>query len=309
MIMKTLFNRATIALCRALPRRLAAHAMFLLRQNPDIADRWGYHVRPIHYYDPIPDFQVVSADRLRIRREPVGVKFDLPEQADRLEDLYRRFGSELRGIQDFNFRNDYFADLDAAVYYALIRDLQPSRVIEIGAGYSTQIAAKALAVNKREGKDGELIVIEPYPEPRLTDAGVAMQLITKRVEEIDPSFFKSLGANDILFIDSSHALRCGGDVFVEFLEIIPRLGTGVWVHIHDIFLPFDYPVEWVMKKRLAFNEQYLLEAFLSFNEQFSVEISNHWLANDYPQIVAQMDPVANADSRDTGPSSFWMRRK
>jgi predicted O-methyltransferase YrrM len=179
----------------------------------------------------------------------------------------------------------------------MIRHLKPQRIIEIGGGYSTQLAGKALAANRR----GTLTCIEPYPE-RLNGAGPNVELIQKRVEEIDVNFFSCLEANDILFIDSSHTVKFGSDVCYEFLELLPRLAPGVWVHVHDIFLPHDYPAEWLIERRMALNEQYLLEAFLSFNEQFQVALANYWLCLDHRAEATRVWP-ANA-----GASSLWMKR-
>lgn len=295
---------------RAVPRRVAAHCLHLLRQSPALTDRWGYSIRPIHYYEPVPDFRSLSPRQLTKKRIPVGVEFDIEGQARRVEDLGRRFRDEIRaldrpGPEGFPFRNDYFAGMDAALYYALIRDLKPARVLEIGAGYSTQIAAKAIAANAHEGRVAALSVIEPYPQPRLTAGAIKMQLIVKPVEEVELSTFSELQANDILFIDSSHALRCGGDVFFEILEILPRVNPGVWIHVHDIFFPLDYPPEWVLEQRLSFNEQYFLEAFLMFNERFVPRVANHWLALEMPASAAAL---WHGDLTPR-PTSFWFSRE
>lgn len=305
-------DRVALALLRALPRRVAAHLMYLLRQNPAIADAWGYHVRPIHYYEPIPDFRALTAEQLEERRGLAGVKLDIAAQAQRVRGLGARFGAELRAIADrgaFPFTNEYFAGYDAAVYYALIRDLRPRRVIEIGAGYSTRIAALALQANERDGSPGILTVIEPYPQPRLTESGVKMDLHVQAVESVDPALFASLGGNDILFIDSSHAVRTRGDVVFEFLELLPRLACGVWIHVHDIFFPFDYPKEWVLERRTAFNEQYLLEAFLAYNDEFETRLCNHWLETDHPEAMRTLLPAAALGVGAARGASFWMSRR
>src|SRR6185436_2875210 len=153
---------------------------------------------------------------------------------------------------------------------------------------------------------GKLTCIEPYPEERLIGAALNFELMQKRVEEIEVDFFTRLEANDILFIDSSHTVKFGSDVCYEFLEVLPRLNAGVWIHVHDIFFPHDYPTEWLLQRRLALNEQYLLEAFLSFNKSFSVELANYWLCLDHPQEMAPAWP--KAASANYGACSFWMKR-
>ena len=82
---------------------------------------------------------------------------------------------------------------------------------------------------------------------------------------------------------------------------MPRLAPGVWVHVHDIFFPHDYPSEWLIERRMALNEQYLLEAFLSFNAQFQVTLANYWLSLDHGNETARLWPDKDA-------SSLWMKR-
>jgi hypothetical protein len=128
------------------------------------------------------------------------------------------------------------------------------------------------------------------------------------VERVPLDTFDALEANDILFIDSSHAVKFGGDVCREFLEILPRLKPGVWVHVHDIFFPQDYPASWLINRRLAFNEQYLLEAFLAFNPAFAVRAAHYWLALDHRADAETLAPLSVWPRGDLGCGSFWMQR-
>lgn len=279
---------------KSLLDRVAHHLLFLAHSRPNLSDRWGYHIRPIHYYEPLPDFRSITIDQITRRREFPGIDFNWNDQLALFNEL-SGYRDELNTL-DFNFDNEFFNGFDAAVYYSLIRHLKPQRIIEIGGGYSTQLAAKALTSNG----SGKLTCIEPYPE-RLNGAGPTVELIQKRVEEIDVDFFSCLAANDILFIDSSHTVKFGSDVCYEILEVLPRLAPGVWVHVHDIFFPHDYPAEWLIERRLALNEQYLLEAFLSFNKQFQVTLANYWLCLDHKAEASQLWPTSTA-------GSFWFQR-
>ena len=276
--------------------RVAHHLLFLAQSRSHLSDRWGYHIRPIHYYEPLPDFRSITLEQITRRREFPGIDFRWEDQLALLSELIA-YRDELSTLA-FDFKNDFFNGFDAAVYYSLIRHLKPQRIIEIGGGYSTQLAHKALTANGR----GKLTCIEPYPE-RLNGAGPSVELIQKRVEEIDVAFFSSLEANDILFIDSSHTVKFGSDVCYEFLEILPRLAPGVWVHVHDIFFPHDYPAEWLIERRLALNEQYLLEAFLSFNKQFQVTLASYWVCLDHLATASKLWPASTS-----GCSSFWFQR-
>jgi predicted O-methyltransferase YrrM len=305
-------DRLLLAALRAIPSSLAKHVMFVLRSNPELTDAWEHHIRPIHYYEPLPDFREVTADQTLRRRESPAIAFDLEAQVELQARLGRSYGAEVSALADrgdFTFRNGYFDGLDAALYYGLIRDLKPRRVIEIGSGFSTRIAAKALARNLDEGSPGELICIEPFPEPRLTAAQLPITLVRERVEQLPLDRFEYLQANDVLFIDSSHALKFGGDVYREFLEILPVLRPGVWVHVHDIFFPHDYPAEWMIEKRFGFNEQYLLEAFLAFNTAFKASCGLHWLWSEHRDALkASWPPAVTSAMGPLGPASFWMKR-
>ena len=294
--MKSFLDRTALALFRTVPTRAAHHLLFLAQSRPDLADRWGYHIRPIHYYEPLPDFSSITSEQINQRRTYPGIDFGWEQQSALVGEL-TKYRDELRELE-YDFDNDYFGGLDAAVYYALIRHLQPERIIEIGGGYSTQIAGKALAANRK----GKLTCIEPYPE-RLNGSDPNVELIQKRVEEMNVDFFSTLAANDILFIDSSHTVKFRSDVCYEFLEVMPRLARGVWVHVHDIFFPHDYPAEWLIDRRLALNEQYLLEAFLSFNKTYAPQLANRWFCLEHNDEAARVWP--NADDRA---SSFWMKR-
>lgn len=269
--------------------------LFLAQSHPKIVDNWGYHIRPIHYYEPLPDFRAITLEQIQRRRNYSAIDLRWDDQLRLLREL-KPYAAELSGV---DLTNDYFSGLDAIVYYSLIRHLNPRRVIEIGSGYSTRFAAKALARNANGAK---LTCIEPNPE-RLNGHALNVELIQKRVEEIEVDFFSQLEANDILFIDSSHTVKFGSDVCYEFLDVLPVLRPGVWVHVHDVFFPHDYPAEWILKRRLALNEQYLLEAFLSFNHEFQVALANRWLTLDHAPAVNELW------TGDTVSSSFWFYRR
>lgn len=310
--LKRCMESAFLGLASLIPPRLMAHLLFLLRNRPDLADRWGYHIRAVHYYEPIPDFRQITPAQLARQRVSAAIDFRTEEQHALLRRLGESFGPEIMELAGkpepagFDFANPYYSGLDAAAYYALIRDLAPAVVLEIGSGYSTQIASKALERNTEAGKPGELLCIEPYPEPRLTASGARFELVKAKVQDLALEFFDKLSANDILMIDSSHVATVGSDVCFELLEILPRLKPGVWVHFHDIFFPTDYPAEWVLEQRLAFNEQYMLEAFLAFNQTFSVQLANALIWRREHETARLL-----FDGADTValPASFWMRRE
>jgi hypothetical protein len=202
----------------------------------------------------------------------------------------------------FHFNNGLFDATDALVAYCMIRHFQPRLIIEVGGGFSSLIAAEAIVKNENSA----LICIEPFPPDFLRDGFPGLHsLIQKKVEHIDIGFFSQLDSGDILFIDSSHTVKIGGDVNYLFLEVLPRLKPGVIVHVHDIFLPFDYRRDWVMDQLRFWTEQYLLQAFLSFNSEFEVLMANAYLLHRYRE---ELNAAFTKSPRLRG-GSFWMRRR
>lgn len=301
---------------KKMPVRLRNKFLWVLYRNPTLLDSWGYHLRPYHYYEPLPEFPKITQEQVLQRRESACIDWNFEAQVHWVKRL-SVYSIEIQKLVDeqvpalkFNFFNDFFFELDAAVYYALLREVKPSTVIEIGCGYSTQIAAKAIAMNQQEGKAGKILCIEPYPESQLTEANLEVQLIQERVETIDLKVLEQLSIGDILFIDSTHTVKFGSDVCREILDILPAIPSGVWIHFHDIFFPYDYPPKWLIDERRAWNEQYMLEAFLAYNHSFEVILANHWLSVDYPQDVAQIwSGVLEWKEPYHHCGSLWLRKK
>ena len=189
----------------------------------------------------------------------------------------------------------------------MVRSFQPRRVVEIGCGMSTLIIAAALGRNAENGPSSEYVVIDPYP-PSNVQAGVrgVSRLIAEEVQNVPLERFTDLQAGDILFVDSSHVVRIGSDVLYEYLEILPRLAPGVVVHAHDIFLPGQYPREWVLDRRRFWSEQYLLQSFLAFNHDFEVLWAAGLMDVRHPEVLEAAFPSYHANAR---PGSFWFRRR
>ena len=306
-----------LSIFQNLPIRLINRFLWLFHRNPTLGDKWGYHIRKFHYYDPLPNFSDITQEQVLKRRISTAIDWNLEAQINWLQKL-SLYQSEIDQIKDkkdydlrFNFLNDFYSKVDAAIYYSLIREIKPTKIIEIGCGYSTQIAALAITKNQQEGKTGKIICIEPYPEPQLVEAKLDVELLIERVENIDLTIFEQLSSGDILFIDSTHTVKFGSDVCREILEILPALASGVWIHFHDIFFPYDYPPQWLIEKRLAWNEQYMLEAFLAYNSHFEVVLANHWLSVDYPQEVAKIWPGVVNWEKDPYHhcAGLWLRKK
>ena len=260
-----------------------------------------------HYYDPF-----VSAADLRqpLNQERFlpGIEWNVPAQLEFLESLnYGHEFAELLATNDsfmFRLKNGAFESGDAEFLYQLIRLKKPKRVYEIGSGQSTLIVRGAIRKNAAEsGVQCRHLCIEPFEAPWLEAAGVAT--LRKRVEEVDLALFAELEENDLLFIDSSHVIRPQGDVVTEYLSILPTLRPGVIVHVHDIFSPRDYLEEWVLKVRLLWNEQYLLEAFLTQNPEWKILAAVNLLKHRHFDQLRRVCPYLSADRE---PGSFYIQR-
>lgn len=177
--------------------------------------------------------------------------------------------------------NDQFPPHDAALLYAMVRHLRPRQMVEVGCGWSTTVTAAAI----RDGALGtQLTCIEPYPRDFLREMSHDMVLREEKVEHTPMAVFDELEAGDILFIDSSHVVKTGSDVAHQLLQVVPSLADGVVVHVHDIFIPEDYPQGWV-RNGFNWNEQYLLQAYLIGNARAHVLAMNRWLARRHPEAV------------------------
>ena len=266
-----------------------------------------------HYYEPLFDPRHLHR-RLDAPRALPGIRMDDQEQLDLLAQFH--FQDELRAIPmqpggeaDFGYDNPNFRAGDAEFLYCMVRHFRPSRVVEIGSGMSTLMARSAIEMNRREdaGYRCEHVCVEPY-EMAWLDRLNGLTVVRDRVETMPRTLFEALAANDILFIDSSHVIRPQGDVLTEYLDILPRLAPGVFIHVHDIFTPRDYPAVWLIDQVRLWNEQYLLEAFMSHNHAFRVVAALNHLRHAHPDALAAALPVFGANPEGYEPGSFWMQR-
>lgn len=283
----------------------------------DDAERMGLHVLPVHYYTPIPDTRAIPETVWRPRGGGTGLDLRIDDAFELTAEFAAKYSVEYNAFdnqpasnpRDFTLANKGYGAGDAELYYSMLRHFKPRRVIEIGCGHSTLVAAMALRKNREEGAAPlRYTCIEPYlplylrplPDP-------VMDVVESGVQSVPIEFFGTLGSGDFLFIDSTHVAAIGSDVTYEFLEILPRLNPGVIVHVHDIFIPDEYPRDWIMDKRFFWNEQYLLQAFLLHNDDYEIMAPIHALCAARPDEMLRCIPsLKDADGR---PASFWMRKK
>ncbi|HZR58030.1 MAG TPA: class I SAM-dependent methyltransferase [Terriglobales bacterium] len=296
-----------------------------------VLQRVGLNVSPNHFYWPIPDLNELEGREWPIYLGP-GCDLRLDKQLGFIQHVVSEyvgecdFGEEPGSNSDYHFNNGFFETIDAEVAHSMLRHYKPARVIEIGSGYSTRVLARAMQINREfDGVEGELLTIDPHPE-RLPLAGMEkfVTCLQQRVQDVDLDVFRSLRSGDVLFIDSSHVVGVGSDVVREYLEILPALHPGVVIHIHDIFLPSDYPRRAVLHNLCFWSEQYLLQAFLSFNSSFQVLWASSAMQFFHANFLERYFPrwkhsyrsmphskrrfIPSIDHERVWPSSFWIRR-
>jgi predicted O-methyltransferase YrrM len=211
------------------------------------------------------------------------------------------------GPHDYFTGNDQYSTFDAWILEAFLRHLRPKRMIEVGSGYSTLVSARV----NRELLDGSMhfTSIEPNPREFLTQRvpGVS-ELRVEQVQETPLDVFDALGENDVLFIDTSHVAKTGSDVVWLYQEVVPRLRPGVVVHVHDMFMPGEYPEAWVLDG-WGWNELYLVRAFLAFNSAFRIELGAQYLLKNHRDVVLEAFPGMKEERfAHWGGGSLWIRR-
>ena len=273
---------------------------------------------PVHFYSPIPNTLSLPESLWEESAAMPGVDLNCDRGFELLEELAAEWGDEFNRLpidstadpQRFNLNNSAYRFGDAEILYSIVRRFQPKRFIEIGAGHSTLLTAEAIRQTKREDADYQchFMCIEPYP-PGFLDP--PPEEVTRRIDKelqcVAVAEFTSLEAGDVLFIDSTHVVRIGSDVVYEFLQLLPQLAPGVIVHIHDIFLPYEYPRSWVHDRRFFWNEQYVLQAFLAFNRDFEVLLPTHAMFRRSRERFIRSVPSCAREG--SSPTSFWLRRR
>lgn len=298
---------------------LSLRVIRLYRPDFHRTDPWVYRmaekvgVYPVldHYHEPLVSMRHLDAARAGQPRTLPGIDFRVDAQLKLLREL--RYGEELEvlaaprrddvGGLAPTFDNLAFGPGDAEILYSLVRHLKPSRILEVGGGHSTRFAKAALDRNHADGHSAEHICIEPFESLWLEAMGV--RVLRQPVEEIDPSVFSGLAPGDILFIDSSHVVRPQGDVLFLVHEVLPILPPGVLVHIHDIYTPRDYPIEW-LRRRWLWTEQYLVEALLVNNSRLEIMLAANFLFEDHRADLDAACPVL-ARNPSKAPGSLWLQ--
>jgi hypothetical protein len=273
----------------------------------------------VHYYSPVPD--ISGLDRRNIwgrRSDLAGIAWDEERQLSLMQKLATNYGHECLWPHDFAgddtqffTNNSGFSFGCAAVTHSLIRLNKPKKVIEIGSGLSTKVIAAAVRRNRSERVFGEFIVVDPFADKAIESLDGVARVITAPAEQMEINEFASLSAGDVLFVDSSHTVRIGGDVNFLILDVLPILRQGVLVHFHDIPMPFEYSPAYYHNPgfRVFWTESYLLQAFLIFNETYEVLLPMNSVMLTRKAEFCDAWKHYRRDIHQETSHSFWIQRK
>jgi hypothetical protein len=299
-------------------RRRSEELLDLQRQLEELQSqlaRYELGWLPGHFYSPLPDLDEIRRRQDELFAPPPaqlpGIELDDAGQLELLQALgaYQAeapWADEPRPPLRFFYDNPNFRHGEADVLYGMIRHLRPARIVEIGSGHSSCVV---LDTNERFfGGAIECTFVEPYPEllrSLVSDGDLERaRLVEAPLQAVGDDLFRSLQANDILFVDSTHVTKVGSDVNRIVFDVLPLLASGVYVHFHDVYYPFEYPQAWIFEGR-AWNEAYLLRAFLLYNEAFEIALFNSFLGHHHREALAAALPLAVPNPG----SSLWLRRR
>jgi len=272
----------------------------------------GLQIVPNHYYSPLADVDRLGKTKKvwAHKSDLPGVAYDLDEQVENIRTICLPFRDEYSGNSNYFKAIEMdlgmgFGEIEAQVLHGVVRHFQPRRIVEVGGGVSTYCMLKALDLNGR----GSITCIEPYPSDSLRKLG-DIELVVEPVQLIEGKVFTDLSRGDLLYIDSSHTVKPGSDVNHLVLDVLPRLGDGVLVHFHDIYLPYDYQVD-VLNTVFQWSETSLLRAFLINNNGvgiiFCLSQLHHERLDDLKMIFPDYDPLLLIDGlSDSSPP--WVQQ-
>jgi Methyltransferase domain len=284
---------------KSIIKRLPGIAKIVAQRDALLAST-GF-VPPGHFLSPIISIPEYLADQKsahnQIPTQLLGIDLNERTQLEVVKSLAPFWQPDLfskapNSSQRYYANNPAFGVADAFALHAMIRHVKPKRLIEVGSGFSSCVT---LDTNERFFDNAiDLTFIEPFPQVfhklvRPQDLG-RVTLLQERLQDVPFELFAQLEAGDILFIDSTHVSKVGSDVNYLFFEILPRLSSGVIVHIHDIFYPFDYPKEWIMEGR-SWNEAFVLRSFLQYNQKFEILLFASYMITQHAALMAELYPT------------------
>ena len=270
-------------------------------------------VPPGHFYSPIVDVEQVRQQYGVVQPNimPAGIKVDdagMQRLWSEMVPLLREidFPEDAEPRSRYHFRNSAFSYGDGSILHAMLRRFRPKRLVEVGSGYSSACAVDT--IDRFLGGQVDVTFVEPYPAllHKLLgeDSAGRYTVHDKTVQAVDMEVFTQLQSGDFLFVDSTHIMKTGSDVCHELFNVLPALKSGVFIHFHDIFWPFEYGPEWIVKQNRSWNEIYGLRAFLMFNDAFEIVFFNDWFVRNHRASVEADYPMM---LKNTG-GSIWLRK-
>lgn len=263
-----------------------------------------------HYYSPIPNREEILEKHKHRNTEDI----KLPDISLNKEKIFSLLNFYVKYYGDLPFpekkspdcryyyNNTYFGYSDAIYLYCFLRKHSPKKIIEIGSGFSSAVMLDT--IDKFFSSKPELTFIEPNPDRLKTllrdEDEINTRIINNKLQEIPTKLFSSLEAGDLIFIDSSHVVKYGNELQLLMFEILPTLPSGIFVHFHDVFYPFEYPFEWLKEGRY-YNENYFLRAFLSNNNEWNIYFFNDYVASEFNSFIKNNMPMC---LKETGGSLY-----
>jgi hypothetical protein len=269
---------------------------------------------PGHFYSPIPSLDQIKKIEYKIWGVPSKQVSGVDLQENKQVEMLHQFSSYYNqqpwqdGKQEhlrYYFHNPNYSYGESIVLFCLLMQIKPKKIIEIGSGYSS---CALLDTNELFFNNSiALTFIEPYPDllsSLLKPSDINnINIVSSGLQDIDENIFATLSAGDILFIDSTHVSKIGSDVNYIFFKILPLINSGVYIHFHDIYFPFEYPKKWIYEGR-AWNEAYLLRAFLQNNREFEIVFFNSFISDFYMDMLQNKMPLC---AKNPG-SSIWIKK-
>ncbi len=268
-----------------------------------------------HFYSPLVLIDEVKKRESEIwniknKEEIKGIDLRTEEQIQLLKSFTQfyeeiPFKATYQTNVRYQFENGYYSYSDGITLYSMIRYFKPKKIIEIGSGFSSAVM---LDTNDLFFDNQiHLTFIEPFPDRLISimkeNDKVTTTVIKSDVQKVSIDNFEKLDAGDILFVDSTHVAKTGSDVNYILFEVLPSLKSGVLIHFHDVFYPFEYPKEWVYEGR-SWNEDYFLKAFLMYNDKFEIKLFTDYIHKHHRMAFKEM-PLAY---KNTG-ANFWILKK
>ena len=273
-------------------KRIHPKYQALINEYPvDMKPRYGYGLPPHKQL-----YDIIDAER-NTYRALIDAALSNQNEIAEIQDSSKVTDSKLPG-----WNNGFLPGLDIIAIYTMISYYKPKRYVEVGSGNSTKVAFK---VKQEQHNSLEITSIDPMPRAEIDQ--LADVVIRKPFEDIDYQKVLNLEAGDILFIDNSHRILPNSDSMVFYMEIFPQLNKGVIVHIHDIYLPYDYPQ--FMCDRF-YTEQYGLAMYVMANPKRYKTIFPCYFVSEDEELAKQLDPIWNHDNLkevERHGGSYWLQ--